>query len=218
MSDANFKNYYLILGVARTASDDEISAAYRALAAKYHPDVSEHEDDQSRLFKEIGHAYQVLSDPMQRRQYDQRLAGQQTRRSIRPTGRHFRSPVTDAFPKFVDELFSEMSADHFGPHGFVKPLSPTEPIIEADLPVTPEEARFGATVSMTLNLPQSCRACDGNGVRDGKPCQSCQGTGLTRTKHQLQVAIPPGTRDSAGVRVRTNEQKILLRVRIRPCW
>jgi curved DNA-binding protein len=65
-----FKDYYDILGVARTASQDEIKSAYRKLARKYHPDVNKASDAEDK-FKELGEAYEVLSDPEKRARYDQ---------------------------------------------------------------------------------------------------------------------------------------------------
>src|SRR3990172_967703 len=64
-----FKDYYKILGVARTADDKAIKSAYRRLARKHHPDVAKAKDSGAR-FKEIGEAYEVLSDPEKRRRYD----------------------------------------------------------------------------------------------------------------------------------------------------
>ncbi len=66
----NFRNYYDILGVSRTASMDEIKKAYRRLARKYHPDVNPGDKVAEERFKDIGEAYEVLSDPTKRQQYD----------------------------------------------------------------------------------------------------------------------------------------------------
>ena len=66
----NKKDYYEVLGVSKTASDDEIKIAFRKLAKKYHPDVSK-EPDAAEKFKEAQEAYAVLSDKEKRRKYDQ---------------------------------------------------------------------------------------------------------------------------------------------------
>src|SRR5262245_7742215 len=65
------KDYYKILGVARNATEKDIKAAYRKLARKYHPDVNPGDKAAEDKFKEIGEAYEVLSDPEKRRRYDQ---------------------------------------------------------------------------------------------------------------------------------------------------
>src|SRR6185295_10177723 len=65
-----YKDYYKILGVARTATDKEIKAAYRKLARKYHPDVNKGDAKMEARFKEINEANEVLSDPEKRRRYD----------------------------------------------------------------------------------------------------------------------------------------------------
>ena len=89
-----FKDYYEVMGVESLASADEIKRAYRKLARKYHPDVSEEKDAEER-FKEVGEAYEVLRDPQKREQYDQlRKGGYQAGDSFRPPpdwGEAFRS-------------------------------------------------------------------------------------------------------------------------------
>ena len=65
------KDYYEVLGVARTATQAQIKSAYRKLAKKYHPDVNPGNEEAKKKFEEIGEAYSVLSDPQKRKQYDQ---------------------------------------------------------------------------------------------------------------------------------------------------
>ena len=66
-----FKDYYATLGVARTASDDEIKKAFRGLARRYHPDVAKDKKTAEEKFKEINEANEVLSDPAKRQKYDE---------------------------------------------------------------------------------------------------------------------------------------------------
>src|SRR3569623_2615654 len=78
-----YKDYYKILGVARTATQDEVKRAYRKLARKYHPDVSKDADAEAK-FKEVGEAYEVLKDPEKRAAYDQLGANRQAGQEFRP--------------------------------------------------------------------------------------------------------------------------------------
>jgi DnaJ-class molecular chaperone len=70
MAAATKRDYYAVLGVSKTATDKEIKTAYRRLARKHHPDVNPGDKKAEELFKEIGEAYGVLSDPDKRKKYD----------------------------------------------------------------------------------------------------------------------------------------------------
>ena len=71
MAGTDFKDYYSILGISKTASPEEIKQAFRKLARKYHPDVNPGNKQAEARFKEINEAYEVLSDPDKRKKYDQ---------------------------------------------------------------------------------------------------------------------------------------------------
>lgn len=106
----NFRNYYEILGVARNASDVDIKQAYRRLARKYHPDLNPGDKAAEETFKVVGEAYEVLSDPEKRAQYEQfsrywRQPGFQTKGSSNgkvPTGRSSRSSAAMDFAEYPD--------------------------------------------------------------------------------------------------------------------
>ena len=118
----NFKDYYKILGVARSASSDDIKRAFRKLARKYHPDINPGDKAAEDKFKDISEAYEVLSDSTKRRQYDQ--FGQYFnqggfRGGARPSGSPFGDfdPAVgqtvdfsqfDDFQDFIDQLLGRM--------------------------------------------------------------------------------------------------------------
>lgn len=84
------KNYYKIMGVSPDASDKDIKTAYRKLARKYHPDISK-EPNAEEQFKEMGEAYEVLRDPVKRKEYDQYLKNREFNQSAHQSARHART-------------------------------------------------------------------------------------------------------------------------------
>ena len=106
------KDYYETLGVAREASGEEIKQAYRALARKHHPDVSEDKSVAEHRFKEINEAYEVLSDPNKRAQYDRfGSAGNGARR------RRFRLRSIGRFRRHLRHVLRERAPERGAPDG-----------------------------------------------------------------------------------------------------
>ncbi|MFD1018811.1 molecular chaperone DnaJ [Thalassobacillus hwangdonensis] len=164
------RDYYEVLGVSKDASKDEIKKAYRKLARKYHPDVSE-EENATDKFKEAKEAYETLGDEQKRAQYDQfGHAG--------PQGQGFGGfGGGEDFGGFGD-IFDMF----FGGGG--RRRDPNAPRKGADLQYTMtldfEEAIFGKETDIQIPKEEECETCDGSGAKPGtspETCSHCNGQG-----------------------------------------
>jgi molecular chaperone DnaJ len=183
------RDYYEILGVDRNATQEEIKRAYRKLAKKYHPDANPVDKHASaEKFKEIAEAYEVLSDPEKRAQYDQ--FGHEGMKNIFGEGGF---SWTD-FTHFAD--LDEIFGDFFGKTIFGEGLFETlfgkgvkrrEVIRGADLKhrveISLKEACLGTEKRIIIFKKEICDFCGGTGAKPGsslKVCPSCQGRGEIR--------------------------------------
>jgi DnaJ-class molecular chaperone len=210
-----YKDYYKILGVARGASADEIKQAFRKLARKYHPDVNPGDKRAEAKFKEINEAYEVLSDPQKRSQYD--LLGsnwQQFANGGSRTGRAGGSPFDfpgagSGFSDFFEVLFGRGSqqaqsrtgagAQGMREENFRHPRAGEN--IEQPVEVSLQEAYTGGTRNFNIQSTVPCTVCQGKGEILGKTCASCQGQGLLPKNKRIQVKIPPGVDNGSKIRV-----------------
>ena len=222
-------DYYETLGVERSASDSDIKKAYRRLAQRWHPDVSQDPAAAAR-FKEISEAYQVLSDPERRQRYD--LFG--TVGSEGAPGAGF-----GGFADIFDAFFGAAAASA-GRRG--RPAAGSD--LRYDLRITFEEAILGAVKEIEFPVLARCDTCGGNGAKpgtspitcpqcngrgevrgvrqtmlgqminvttcprcrgDGKvvetPCPTCVGEGRVERRRTLQVTIPPGIDEGHQIRL-----------------
>lgn len=219
------KDYYKTLGVSRSASEKDIKSAYRKLARKFHPDVNPGDKQAEDKFKEIGEAYEVLSDPQKRRQYDQfgsnwqrgpvsgvhpswqEVFRQAQRRGGTPAGRRpagagpsidFETAMGGDFGEFFEGLFGR------GARGATAPRPRAGEDLEQEITVSLDEAFHGGSREFVIDVPGA----------DGK-----------MTRERIEVKIPPGIEDGKRLRVAGKGHPgtaggprgdLYLRVRLRP--
>ena len=223
-------DHYEALGVARDATADEIKRAYRKLARQYHPDANTEDPEAEERFKEISHAYEVLSDPQKRSNYDN--FGDE------------RGMGAAGFSDFggISDLFSSFFGGGFGAQQRRGPNRGADLLAEVEL--TLEEAAIGTEKQVEIKSLATCETCEGSGAEPGtsptrcsecggtgetrqvrrtvfgnvmtastchvcrgtgeeitSPCPTCRGTGRTQVTDEMTVSIPPGVDDGAQLRV-----------------
>ncbi|HEX9798596.1 MAG TPA: molecular chaperone DnaJ [Thermoanaerobaculia bacterium] len=170
------RDYYEILGVAREATTQQIKAAYRKLALKYHPDKNPSDAEAEERFKEAAEAYAVLSDADQRARYDR--FGHAAAGGFEGFG------GAGGFDPSIFGDFSDILGDLFGFAGGQRAGGATPGAdLRYDLEISFEEAAFGATRTVEFPRLEACATCGGEGSAGGKPperCRACGGAGQVR--------------------------------------
>jgi molecular chaperone DnaJ len=174
------RDYYQVLGVAETATTDEIKKAFRRLAKQHHPDRNPNNPQAAERFKEINEAHDVLSDTDKRKKYDQlrrygAFAG--------PSGggaRRGRSGSQDSGDFDMSDLggLGDIFSSIFGRRGGGREAELEE--TETSITIPFRTAVLGGTVPITLAMPEVCPTCGGNGAAKGatvNPCPECKGRG-----------------------------------------
>ncbi len=192
------KDFYEILGLEKGASDEEIKKAFRKLAIKYHPDKNQGDKEAEEKFKEINEAYQVLSDPQKKAQYDQFGSTD------------FGAGGFDGFNgqgfDFSDfGGFGDIFDTFFGGGGGRKRRNGPEKGADLEYTVTLSfmEAVFGIEKEISITRSENCETCGGTGAKAGtqpKTCDKCGGTGQIRTQRNTPLGsfVSTGTCDKCG--------------------
>jgi len=172
-------DYYEVLGVPRTAPEGEIKRAYRQLARKYHPDVAADKAAAESHFKEINEAYEVLSDPQKRANYDRYgHAGDQ--------GAGFSGFAAEGFGDIFDMFFGQQRAG-----GATRSNGPQRGSdLRYDVEITLEEAFAGTQREISFRHLATCTTCKGSGAEPGTlvvPCDRCGATGIARQVRQTPL-------------------------------
>src|SRR5271168_1545516 len=178
MPPAQKRDYYEVLGVNRGAGEIELKKAYRSLAIQFHPDRNPGNKDAEERFKELNEAYQVLSDPERRAQYDR--YGHAAFQGPQANGFGFE------FTQGFEEVFSDIFGDFFGTgRGRARSRTRRGDDLRYDLEIEFEEAARGTEKTVKIARLAPCEACKGTRSRDGsgsRTCPNCRGTGQVRTQ------------------------------------
>ena len=197
---AEKKDYYEILGVNKTATDDELKKAFRKKAKQYHPDANpDNKAEAEKKFKEVNEAYEVLSNPQKRKMYDQfgtadpQQAGFGGAGGPFGGGNGYYSYSTSGWDDFGDlgDIFSSFFGGGFGGQRATRrnngPRKGDD--IDISLDISFEEAFTGVEKEVMISRQETCSTCYGSGAKPGTnpvKCSVCGGTGQVR---QMQTTI-----------------------------
>ncbi len=197
------RDYYEVLGVAKTATPDELKKAYRKLAIKYHPDKNPGDKEAEEKFKEAAEAYDVLSNPEKRQKYDQ-FGHNMGPQGFPGGGGGFYSTggmsMDDIFSAFGDIFGGGFDMGGFASAGGgrARKRQRRGDDLRITLKLTLEEIAKGVSKTLKLKAFAKCDHCNGTGAKDGKSfttCSTCHGSGTIRRTQQTMFGI----RESASI-------------------
>jgi curved DNA-binding protein len=195
---AKFRDYYEVLQVPRTASDEEIRAAYRRIAREHHPDLhpGKDKDQHTARMQEINEAYAVLGAKEHRAKYDQ--YGEHWKQGAPPPPP---PPSPEPEPEGFSDFFRNMFQQSEGAGRTGNP-SPSELDIEAELDLSLGEAVQGVEKTFSLMTAGLCQNCRGTGRIKNAFCPACGGLGEIRRPREVKTRIPPGLTEGSHIRLK----------------
>ncbi|WP_008309882.1 DnaJ C-terminal domain-containing protein [Leptolyngbya sp. PCC 6406] len=212
MAATDFKDYYSVLGVSKTASADEIKRAFRKLARKYHPDVNPGDSTAEAKFKEVSEAYEVLSDTEKRQKYDQ--FGRYWQQASRNGSSSYANPADfdgfdfnnyGSFDEFINELLGRFGSGFGGPGGPGAPGSAGGPG-NYTYRTAPRSGGFGFDTGAPPGA--SGQSFDQEASISLSLSEAFKGTQkrLKIGSNEVEVRIPPGAKQGTKVRLRGQGQ------------
>jgi molecular chaperone DnaJ len=185
------RDYYEVLGVGRNAGDEEIKKAYRKLALKFHPDKNSGDKTAEERFKEIGEAYEALSDPQRRAAYDQYGHAAFDPRARAGRGFGGAGGFHDPFEIFR-EVFGGAAGGSIFESLFGGGQDPSQPQrgddLRYDLEISLEEVALGCEKEIPVTKLDRCDECNGSGMEHGskiRTCSTCGGRGQVLTSRGI---------------------------------
>ena len=189
MANENKRDYYEVLGLQKSASEDEIKKAFRKAAKENHPDLHPGDKEAEARFKEINEAYEVLSDPDKKSRYDQfGFAG------VDPNfGAGAGGAYSGGFGDFdLGDIFGNIFGGGFGGSARTRNSPMKGESIRQNVSISFEEAAFGCDKKITFNRVEPCPDCGGSGCAPGsspQTCPDCRGTGTVVTQRQTMFGV-----------------------------
>ena len=192
---ANKRDYYEVLGVNKTATDDELKKAYRKLAKKYHPDANpDNKKEAEEKFKEVSEAYENLSDPQKRRMYDH--FGHDGPQGFGGNQGGYYSYSTSGFDGFSDfgdigDIFSSFFGGGFsgGRSSRTKNGPKKGRDLKYSMNITFEESFLGVEKEISISREEKCETCHGSKSKPGTSAETCKSCGGTGTIKQIVSTI-----------------------------
>jgi molecular chaperone DnaJ len=185
------KDLYGALGVAKGASADEIKKAYRKLARQYHPDTNPGDVSAEERFKEVQHAYDVLSDPEKRKAYDQ-FGSSDGRAGFDPRGFNFEDAFNVGDLGDLGDVFGGLFGR--GRSGQQRSRGERGADLEARVNLSFDDSLRGLETRIPVDVETACRDCGGSGAKPGtspKICPECRGRGVTSESQGLFALSQP---------------------------
>lgn len=207
---------YKVLGVEKTADASAIKSAYRKLARKYHPDVNPNDKAAEEKFKEISEAYDILSDPAKKTEYDN--LGREAFYDHGFGGAGYQRPDFSQGGFSFEDIFGDLfggntrrTAGRTGGFSFEQrfggaPGARRGDDVNLKLSISLREAAFGSETQLELGIPQTCAQCHGQGIIASgggvRTCPACGGRGQVNKLENLKAKVPAGIKSGQKIRLK----------------